>query len=107
MKILFSLMFFLLLCSSSALFAQDSAKEPIIVATKNCESNIAHLWNLIGEAEKTKERLFVIARLGKGETSRNLLHRRLFNARTYITPRLKSGDTVFAEGEPSTNEGRV
>ena len=73
----------------------------------NCESNLAILWDFIGEAERTGERIFVISRLGSGETSRYLTHRRLYNARTYIIPRLNTGNAVFAEGEQVNGEGRV
>lgn len=74
---------------------------------KDCESNLVILWNLINEAGDSGDRIFVIARLGSGETSRHLTHRRLYNARTYIAPRFKSGKVVFAEGDQAAAEARV
>ena len=98
---------FFCLCGAISSPAQQPSDEPILLKSKDCELNLAVLWNLINEAETSNDRIFVIARLGKGEISRQLTHRRLYNARTYIAPRLKSGKLVFAEGEKVAAAGRV
>lgn len=99
----------ILFCLSWAISspAQQPSDEPALLKGKDCESNLTILWNLIYEAENSGDRIFVIARLGRGETSRHLTHRRLYNARTYIATRFKSGKVVFAEGEQTAAEARV
>lgn len=92
---------------SSLSFAQVSSAEPTLLRGSDCESNLVVLDNLIIESERVGERIFVTARLGKGETSRYLTHRRLYNARTYIVPRLKTGSVVFAEGDRVSGKGRI
>jgi len=77
-----------------------------VLKGKDCEYNLAVLWLLISEAKDSGDRIFVIARPGKAESS-HLTRRRLHNARTYIVPRLKSGKVIFAEGERAAAEGRV
>ena len=78
----------------------------MVLKGKDCEYNLAVLWRLISEADDAGDRIFVIARLGRAEASRQLTRRRLHNSRTYIAPRLKTGKAVFAEGERAA-EGRV
>ncbi len=88
--------------------AQDSSNQTITVAgdANACELNAAHLDILIITARESKERVFVVAHLGKGETSRYLIHRRLHNARTYLS-RLGSEPVIIAEGERVDGQGRV
>ena len=74
-----------------------------------CEENSAWLdvlMHRLVEGNKP-ERVFVIARLGKGEKSSSLNKRRLHNARTYLMNRLKPESLVVAEGERVDDEGRV
>ncbi|CAN5229568.1 hypothetical protein BH18ACI2_BH18ACI2_12120 [soil metagenome] len=89
--------------------AQDKSKGVTTVAgdANACELNAALLDNLIVMARESNERVFVIARLGKGETSRYLIHRRLYNARIYLDGRLKPEAVVLAEGERTNEQGRV
>lgn len=88
--------------------AAESIQElPIVPGDANaCETNAVYLDGLINLARESKERVFVIARLGKGETSRYLVHRRLHNARTYLR-RLNPEQVLTAEGEQSEGQGRV
>jgi len=57
----------------------------------NCESNLVHQDIVVSDAlEKTKENgvLIVIVRLGDGETSRELMRRRLYNVHQYFSSTL-------------------
>ena len=80
----------------------DSRKAP-------CEGNSAWLDRLMQDVNESSERelVFVIARLGRGETSRYLTQRRLHNAKTYLGNRLRSEQIILAEGDRSPEEGRV
>lgn len=80
----------------------DSIKAP-------CEENSAWLDRIMEDISQSSERelVFVIARLGRGETSRHLNQRRLHNAKTYLENRLSSEQIILAEGERSSKEGRV
>lgn len=101
----FAVLLLLMLAGANSSFAQK-----VVHSTNGpCEENSAWLDLLmqkVGEGRKT-ERVFVIARLGGGERSRLLNHRRLHNARTYLMNRLKPEGIVVAEGERVNGEGRV
>ncbi len=75
----------------------------------NCEETAARFDVLLNMMFDSDERLFVIARLGKGEVSRELNHRRLYNVHTYFKERkVPRNRFVFAESESlKTEEGRV
>ena len=62
-----------------------------------------------GLHERGEERLFVIARLGRRESLRELNFRRLHNVRTYFKRSRNLGPDrlLFAEGESLEAEGRV
>lgn len=96
----FALIFLWVISDPEIASAQDSSNQTITVAgdANACELNAAYLDNLINMARESKERVFVVARLGKGETSRYLIHRRLHNARTYLR-RLDPESVVISEGE--------
>ena len=69
--------------------AQESQRGPMVVeGSAACEENIVNLESIVAEAQGANERIFVIARLGRGESSRRLTHRRLHNARSYSGLRL-------------------
>jgi hypothetical protein len=92
--------------------AQKTSHEPIFVTGENsspCEMNRFYLDDLINRARESGARIFVIARLGKGETSRYLIHRRLYNARTYFVRNwdFPAEKVVIAEGERTSEQGRV
>lgn len=91
--------------------AQTSPGDTIIVEGRSSgELNSLHLDNLAYELRSSVAgRVFVIARLGDGETARWLNLARLEGARFYL---VESGRTqkeriVFAEGERVKGEGRV
>jgi hypothetical protein len=87
--------------------AQNTQEPAVIPGDANaCETNAVYLDGLINMARESKERVFVVARLGKAEKSRYLIHRRLHNARTYLR-RLNPEQVIVAEGERSEGQGRV
>ena len=92
--------------------AQTKPTQPYVVVggTSSCEENAATFDNLANTLRSTDERLFAVARLGRGETSRELNRRRLYNVRTYFKlnwPNLEAKRFVFAEGDRAEGEGRV
>lgn len=103
----------MLLASQAVANAQSNEVEPLMTIEGNaasCESNAAAFDNLAAFLRSTDERLFVIARLGHGERSRDLNRRRLHNVRTYFKdgwPQIGAERFLFAEGEPISGEGRV
>ncbi len=100
------LLIFILLFSSVCLKAQSDAVEPIL---GNCEENSAILDSLGNDLTENNERLFIIARLGKGENSRELNRRRLYNVRYVLKDRWKidASRFVVAAGEKVSSEGRI
>jgi hypothetical protein len=99
-----------LMACASAIAHESSTGTQIIKGDANsCELNSAYLDYMVMEQRAKGERIFVIARLGRGEVNRSLNHNRLEYARFYL---LESGRTqkekiVFAEGERINGEGRV
>jgi hypothetical protein len=92
--------------------AQSKVIEPYVVPGDNgaCEVNAASFDNLANMLRSSDERLFVVARLGKGESSRELNRRRLYNVRAYFKenwPNVDAQRFVFAEGDRISGEGRV
>ncbi|MFN2456516.1 MAG: hypothetical protein ABR577_20180, partial [Pyrinomonadaceae bacterium] len=72
--------------------------------------NAASFDNLANILRSSNERLFIVARLGKGESSRDLNRRRLYNVRTYFKenwPNVEAKRFVFAEGDRIEGEGHV
>jgi hypothetical protein len=105
----------LLLIGSAEIAAQqqvDSRKAQVLAAQttpSNCEENIS----ILGVATQAVDKdglLIVIARLGDGERNRELNHRRLHNARTYLSEyvRARASETIIiAEGERVAGYGRI
>jgi hypothetical protein len=89
--------------------AQESPTETQIIKgdANSCELNSLYLDMLTNEYRANNERVFVIARLGRGETSRALILRRLDVSRMYLNGRIKNDRILFAEGEKVKGEGRV
>ena len=90
--------------------ASNTSAQKIVHSTNApCESNSAWLDFLMQKVNESgkSERVFVIARLGKGECASRLNQRRLHNARTYLENRLKPETIIVAEGERMNGEGRV
>lgn len=91
--------------------AQNKVVEPYVVQgdLSACESNAASFDTLANMLRSTDERLFVVARLGRGESSRELNRRRLYNVRTYFKGNwgIDAKRFLFAEGEKVEEEGRI
>jgi hypothetical protein len=73
------------------------------------ELNSAVLDQLVVMHQNSQERIFVIARLGRGETSSALNLQRLQSARDYVvkTRGVDPSQIVFASGERIDGEGRL
>lgn len=110
-KTIAALSFLMILYAAGSVKAQQSATEAEVVkADGNAgELNSARLDFLAVEQQEAKERIFVIARLGRGETARSLNLKRLQAARSYLVEMsgVKSERIVFAEGEKAAGEGRI
>jgi hypothetical protein len=91
------------------MFAQSTLDQPCIVPSDSSgEISSSEIDRMSMDVRGTRERLFVIARLGTGETSRRLNRARLHNTKQYLS--IKAFDpqtTVFAEGELAKGEGRI
>jgi hypothetical protein len=89
--------------------AQGTSDEPEIVPSDSSgEITSREIDRMSMEVRRKRERLFVIARLGTGETSRRLNRGRLYNTKQNLS--IKSFDpqtTVYAEGERVEGEGRI
>lgn len=102
---------FVLLVTCESLMGQSTTNAPDIVQSdsNSCEINAVSFDNLANTLRDNDERLFVVARLGKGEVSRDFNRRRLYNVRTYFQHGWKIDEKriVFAEGERVGEEGRI
>ena len=106
------LLILILLAIGLPVNAQSKVVEPIVIrgnVYSACEENAASFDNLANILHSSDERLFIIARLGKGESSRDLNRRRLYNVRTYFKENgvLDAKRFVFAEGDRVDGVGRV
>lgn len=105
-----TLLFLLALCAVVGVAQQSSPEIGIVKGDGNAgELNSAYLDKLTVDQQSTNERIFVIARLGKGETARSLNLNRLKAARSYLveTRGINREQVIFAEGERAAGEGRV
>lgn len=77
----------------------------------NCETNSFVLDHVRDEALKEEDRdrvLIAIARLGEGETTRELNKRRLYTVESYLKVRgLRSQMLITAQGAQSRGNGRI
>ena len=88
--------------------AQRNDKPDVVPSDDSGEVTAAQIDNLANDAKITGERLFVIARLGTGETSQRLNYGRLFNTRNNIAPKpFDQSSIVFASGDRVVGEGRI
>jgi hypothetical protein len=109
-RIAATLLFLLALCAVVGVAQQPSPEIGIVKGDANAgELNNAYLDKLTVDQQSTNERIFVIARLGKGETARSLNLNRLKAARSYLveTRGINQEQVIFAEGERVAGEGRV
>ncbi len=105
-----TLLFLLALCAVVGVAQQSSPEIGIVKGDANAgELNSLYLDKLANDQQSTNERLFVIARLGRGETARSLNLIRLKAARSYLveTRGIDKEQVILAEGERVTNEGRI
>jgi hypothetical protein len=99
-----------LTCCLTAAGQTPSSETRVVKGDANaCELNSAYLDYMVRDQRANSERIFVISRLGRGESKRSLSRGRLQYARFYL---LESGRTqkekvIFAEGDRVDGEGRV
>ena len=91
---------------------QGKAPEPYVVPGNNsaCEVNAATFDTFANILLSSQQRLFIVARLGSGESSIELNRRRLYNVRTYFKegwPKVAPERFVFAQGDRVEGEGRI
>lgn len=108
-----SLLGLMLLFSPASAFSQEPTSEPANVVAREaegaCELNNLYIDLLVLEAKKSKERVFVIARLGKGERAR-LNWQRLEKAHFFLTngKELPESQIVTAVGNnAASGSGRL
>lgn len=105
-----TLLFLLALCAVVGVAQQTSPEIGIVKGDANAgELNSLYLDKLTVDQQSTNERIFVIARLGKGETGRSLSLNRLKAARSYLveTKGINQEQVILAEGERIAGEGQV
>jgi len=104
-----------LLCAPIFTTAQEQAEKverrEINNQLHNCEMNLAYqdyISNAAREQTQNGGVLIVIVRLGNGETSRELMRRRMYNVREFLKLRghLTPEKFIVAEGEPVKDFGR-
>ena len=99
------------LCLVIGAFSVCLAQNPNKTAPENCEQNSASLDNMRYVAQEGSDRnslVIAIARLGNGETSRELNRRRLHYLRVHWGDYgLPAGRLILAEGERVNGYGRV
>ena len=107
-KYLFILLYFV--AGVSVVAAQNSAPSNEASPT-SCEQNSAtidQLRYMVTQGENKDSFVIAVARLGKGETSRELSRRRLYNLGTYWKEhRMPAERLILAEGERVGGSGRV
>lgn len=110
MKLTFIILAFLVcsLASSNSALAQNAWEgEPYIIES-NSSGEISSAVTDAMRSEMKGERLFVIVRLGTGETNRLLNQARLQNTKAFMLGKGFDRQTsVFAEGERVEGEGRI
>jgi hypothetical protein len=108
MKLAFTLLIFLFISFVNNVNSLAQNIEPFIAQSNaSGEETIATLEVIAIESKNRGERLFVIARLGTGET-RRAAKTRLFNTQQKLSSLgFNSQNTVFAEGERVKGEGRI
>lgn len=107
-KILFLVL--LVNISASLFFAQEKKEEPIIspIDNSSCEHNSLYFDVIWNEVRKSKERIFIIFRAGKGETE-TVNAKRLNYVKEFLqnSKGWKDFDTVYALGEKTNEEGKI
>src|SRR5437870_4542263 len=98
-----------ILIRSGRVWAQEESKKPDIIQANatRCQQNTIYIADTGAIAQTTKDRMFVIARLGTGETSRRLNQRRLADIKTEYGDNFRDGKIILAQGPRVTGLGRV
>lgn len=100
----------LLLPQTGALAQQNSEPQHLVSRESKaaCEMNNLYIDLLVGEAKKSKERIFIISRLGKGERAK-LNWRRLGKAHFFLTDgkEIPSSQIVTAVGTTTRGIGQL
>lgn len=109
MKFTFIILVLFLSLFAASGFGQTVADEPYNIPSNSSGEENSALTDVIAiEARQSGERLFVVVRLGKGETSRVLNGVRLRNTKAFMLGKgFNSQTSVFAEGARVEDEGRV
>ena len=85
-KFIFLAVLIVSLAAYQLALAQTVSDEPYVVESNSSgEISSREIDSMAVEARQSGERLFVIVRLGTGETNRRLNSARLFNSRQYIS----------------------
>jgi hypothetical protein len=89
--------------------AQEAPLPPDIIQAnaKRCQLNTIHIANSGAVAQTTNERMFVVTRLGTGETSHRLSQRRLADIKAEYGDNFRNGKIVLTEGARVRGLGRV
>ncbi len=111
-RIFYLIVLIVAVASSSALIAaqQTQVEAQVEIAPPNEEGyrrNGIAIANLEALVNTTKERAFIVAHLGRGETARQLNHRRLECIRSQFGSGVKPGKVILVEGERVRGLGRV
>jgi len=94
---------------SSCVWAQEASQKPDIIQPNaaRCQQNTIYIADTGAIVQTTKDRMFVIARLGTGETSRRLNQQRLADIKAEYGDNFRDGKIILAEGPRVTGLGRV
>ncbi len=106
-KILTLIFFCILLMKATEAFCQELSDIPIpSKSSGEVHSSLSDMMRML--ARQNGERLFVIVRLGDGETSQKIVIARINAAQSYFLrdDNFKNPMAIFAEGERVSGEGR-
>jgi hypothetical protein len=109
MKLLICWITVILFAGAAGAGTQDKATKPAALLPSDCEANIAALSAANHDAGQDGL-VIAIARLGDGESRRELNRRRLHNVRVYLTEfdwKRDPKTLILAEGERVKGYGRV
>ena len=106
----FLLLVLITVFSATLSFSQEKNQEPIISEANGaaCELNSLYFDVISNEVVKSKERIFIIFRSGKGETE-IVNARRLVYVKRFLQNRKgwRVFKTIYARGEKSDGEGKI
>jgi len=108
---------FMILAACVAYFAQGVAAQDVLdeldefdivpATPRGCQRNTINIANLSALLATTKERVFVVARLGTGESSHQLNRRRLNHVQIQFGQNKGTEKVILTEGERVKGQGRV